>query len=108
VKRLANQCDVVLVVGSPNSSNSNRLREVAESQGTVAYQVDGPEDIHEDWLVGVENVGVTAGASAPEVLVQQVISRLQESGAQAVIEPDVTSETVVFPLPKSLRNRAAS
>lgn len=108
VKRLAGQCDLVLVVGSPNSSNSNRLREVAESQGTVAYQIDGPEDIQEDWLVNVENVGVTAGASAPEVLVQQVISRLQASGAQDVVEPDVTTESVVFPLPKSLRNRAAS
>jgi 4-hydroxy-3-methylbut-2-enyl diphosphate reductase len=108
VKRLASKCDLVLVVGSPNSSNSNRLREVAESQGTVAYQIDGPEDIREDWLVAVENVGVTAGASAPEVLVQQVIGRLQESGAQAVEEPDITTESVVFPLPKSLRNRAAN
>jgi 4-hydroxy-3-methylbut-2-enyl diphosphate reductase len=108
VKRLANQCDLVLVVGSPNSSNSNRLREVAESEGTAAYQIDGPEDINEAWLVGVESVGVTAGASAPEVLVQQVIGHLRASGAQEVIEPDRTTESVVFPLPKSLRNRAAS
>jgi len=108
VKRLASQCDLVLVVGSPNSSNSNRLREVAESQGTIAYQIDGPEDIQEEWLANVENIGVTAGASAPEVLVQQVISRLQASGAQDVVEPDITTESVVFPLPKSLRNRAAS
>jgi 4-hydroxy-3-methylbut-2-enyl diphosphate reductase len=108
VKRLANQCDLVLVVGSPNSSNSNRLREVAESQGTLAYQIDGPEDIHDEWLVNVENIGVTAGASAPEVLVQQVIDRLQASGVNEVVEPDSTTESVVFPLPKSLRNRAAS
>jgi 4-hydroxy-3-methylbut-2-enyl diphosphate reductase len=108
VKRLAGQCDLVLVVGSPNSSNSNRLREVAESEGTVAYQIDGPGDINEAWLVGVENIGVTAGASAPEVLVQQVIGHLRASGAQEVIEPDRTTESVVFPLPKSLRNRVAS
>ncbi|MGW8248823.1 MAG: 4-hydroxy-3-methylbut-2-enyl diphosphate reductase [Acidiferrobacterales bacterium] len=108
VKRLANQCDLVLVVGSPNSSNSNRLREVAESQGKLAYQIDGPEDIREEWLVNVENIGVTAGASAPEVLVQQVIDRLQASGAKEVVEPDSTTESVVFPLPKSLRNRVAS
>ena len=108
VKRLAGQCDLVLVVGSPNSSNSNRLREVAESEGTVAYQIDGPGDIDQAWLAGVECVGVTAGASAPEVLVQQVIGHLRASGAQEVIEPDRTTETVVFPLPKSLRNRAAS
>ena len=108
VKRLAGQCDLVLVVGSPNSSNSNRLREVAESEGTVAYQIDSPGDINEAWLVGVENIGVTAGASAPEVLVQQVIGHLRASGAQEVIEPDRTTESVVFPLPKSLRNRVAS
>jgi len=108
VKRLAGQCDLVLVVGSPNSSNSNRLREVAESEGTVAYQIDGPQDINEAWLVGVACVGVTAGASAPEVLVQQVIGHLRASGAREVIEPDRTTESVVFPLPKSLRNRAAS
>jgi 4-hydroxy-3-methylbut-2-enyl diphosphate reductase len=108
VKRLAGQCDLVLVVGSPNSSNSNRLREVAESEGTVAYQIDGPGDIDQAWLAGVECVGVTAGASAPEVLVQQVIDHLRASGAQEVIEPDRTTESVVFPLPKSLRNRAAS
>ena len=108
VKRLAGQCDLVLVVGSPNSSNSNRLREVAESEGTVAYQIDGPGDINEAWLVGVESIGVTAGASAPEVLVQQVIGHLLASGAQEVIEPDRTTESVVFPLPKSLRNRVAS
>ena len=108
VKRLAGQCDLVLVVGSPNSSNSNRLREVAESEGTVAYQIDGPGDINQAWLAGVKFVGVTAGASAPEVLVQQVIDHLRASGAQEVIEPDRTTESVVFPLPKSLRNRVAS
>jgi len=108
VKRLANQCDLVLVVGSPNSSNSNRLREVAESQGASAYRIDGPDDIQQQWLANVENVGVTAGASAPEVLVQQVVSRLVACGAQEVVEPEVTTESVVFPLPKSLRKRAAN
>jgi len=108
VKRLASECDLVLVVGSPNSSNSNRLREVAESQGAVAHQIDGPEDIQEDWLTGAKNIGVTAGASAPEVLVQQVIDRLRASGAEKVSEPDKVTETVVFPLPKSLRNTAAN
>ena len=108
VKRLAGHCDLVLVVGSPNSSNSNRLREVAESQGALAYQIDGPDDIQQQWLADAENVGVTAGASAPEVLVQQVVSRLVACGAQEVVEPEVTTESVVFPLPKSLRKRAAN
>ena len=104
VKRLATECDLVLVVGSPNSSNSNRLREVAESQGTVAYQIDGPEDIRTDWLEDVSNIGVTAGASAPEVLVQDVIAHLQQAGADEIVEQEGEAENVVFPLPRPLRS----
>ena len=102
VKRLAQRCDLVLVVGSPNSSNSNRLREIAEKQGRPAWLVDRPEDIRRDWLEGVETVGVTAGASAPEVLVDSVIQRLREWGADAVIEDEGRRENVVFALPKEL------
>ncbi len=102
VKRLAQRCELVLVVGSPNSSNSNRLREIAEKQGRPAWLVDRPEDIRRDWLEGVETVGVTAGASAPEVLVDSVIQRLREWGADAVIEDEGRRENVVFALPKEL------
>ncbi len=108
VKRLAQSVEVVLVVGSPNSSNSNRLREVAEAQGTRAYMIDGPADIRPEWLDGVRKVGLTAGASAPEVLVQQVVARLRALGAEAVEEREGKSEGVYFPLPKSLRQSAAS
>ncbi len=103
VKRLAADCDVVLVVGSANSSNSNRLREVAGTRGARAYLIDGPEDISRDWLSGVETIGVTAGASAPELLVQQVIERLREWGGQLVEEQSGTIEQVVFAVPKELR-----
>lgn len=103
VKRLATECDLVLVVGSPNSSNSNRLREVAESQGAIAYQIDGPDDIEAAWLEGIATVGVTAGASAPEVLVQDVIAHLQNAGAKEIVEQSGEAEHVVFPLPKALR-----
>jgi len=106
VKRLADECEVVLVVGSPNSSNSNRLREVAESRGARAYQIDGPEDIEPGWFENVQSVGVTAGASAPEVLVQRVIDRLKTAGADTVVEQEGEAENVVFVLPKSLRNQA--
>jgi len=106
VKRLADECAVVLVVGSPNSSNSNRLREVAESRGARAYQIDGPEDIEPGWFENVQSVGVTAGASAPEVLVQRVIDRLKTAGADTVVEQEGEAENVVFVLPKSLRNQA--
>lgn len=104
VKRLASACDLVLVVGSPNSSNSNRLREVSESQGTRAHQIDGPEDIQSRWFDGIETVGVTAGASAPEVLVQQVIESLKSLGADSVVEQQGERENVVFVLPKVLRH----
>lgn len=103
VKRLARECSLVLVVGSPNSSNSNRLREVAESEGVPAHMIEGPEDIERQWLVGTAVVGVTAGASAPEVLVQQVIDRLVEWGASEVGEQPGQTETTVFPLPRQLR-----
>jgi 4-hydroxy-3-methylbut-2-enyl diphosphate reductase len=103
VKQLARDCALVLVVGSPNSSNSNRLREIAEKYGTPAYLIDGAEDIRRQWLTGVGRVGVTAGASAPEVLVEQVIARLREWGAEAVSDSAGKREEVVFSLPKELR-----
>jgi 4-hydroxy-3-methylbut-2-enyl diphosphate reductase len=104
VRRLARECDVVLVVGSANSSNSNRLREVAQVQGTVSYMIDGPDDIRPEWLAGAQRIGLTAGASAPEVLVQRVVARLQEWGAQLAPEQVGEPETIIFPLPKPLRN----
>jgi 4-hydroxy-3-methylbut-2-enyl diphosphate reductase len=102
VKFMAPQVDVVVVVGSPNSSNSNRLREVAEKKGTTAYMVDNADGIDAAWLVGVRRIGVTAGASAPEVLVQAVIDRLRALGAQSVRVLDGAQESVTFPLPKGL------
>jgi 4-hydroxy-3-methylbut-2-enyl diphosphate reductase len=102
VKALARQCDVVIVVGSPNSSNSNRLREVAANLGIPAYMLDNVADLDASWVAGKGMVGVTAGASAPEVLVQAVIERLRELGAGAVSELDGISEKVTFPLPKAL------
>jgi 4-hydroxy-3-methylbut-2-enyl diphosphate reductase len=102
VRALARQCQVVLVVGSRNSSNSNRLREVAEAQGARAWMIDGPEDIRREWLEGAATVGVTAGASAPEVLVQAVIAQLRDWGATGVTEQSGVQEKVVFPVPKEL------
>ncbi|MBU6491360.1 MAG: 4-hydroxy-3-methylbut-2-enyl diphosphate reductase [Burkholderiales bacterium] len=102
VKFMAPQCDVVIVVGSPNSSNSNRLREVAQKMGVDAYMVDAPEQIRPDWLAGKRRIGVTAGASAPEALAQAVIARLNELGARRVRKLDGVEETVIFPLPKGL------
>jgi 4-hydroxy-3-methylbut-2-en-1-yl diphosphate reductase len=102
VKTLARQCEVVIVVGSPNSSNSNRLREVAQQQGVVAYMVDNASELKPEWVAGKSVVGVTAGASAPEVLVKQVVDRLRNFGAASVEELDGTPEKVVFPLPKEL------
>ena len=106
VKTLARQADVVLVVGSPNSSNSNRLREVAENQGVPAYMVDSAEDLRADWLEGVATVGVTAGASAPEVLVRSVVEKLRLLGADGVDELTGVDEKVMFPLPKGLAQTA--
>jgi len=105
VKSLAKNVNVMLVVGSPNSSNSNRLREVAEGLGVRAYMIDGPEDIRREWLAGAQRVGLTAGASAPERLVQQVIARLREWGAVICEEKGARMESVVFPVPKELRAR---
>ena len=102
VKVLSRQCDVLIVVGSPNSSNSNRLREVAENLEIPAYMVDTPEDLDPAWVHGRSRVGVTAGASAPEVLVQGVVERLRQLGATEVREMDGITESVVFPLPKTL------
>ncbi|MEW6762614.1 MAG: 4-hydroxy-3-methylbut-2-enyl diphosphate reductase [Pseudomonadota bacterium] len=102
VKFLAPQVEVVVVVGSPNSSNSNRLREVAEKKGTPAYMVDNASKIDPVWIEGKKRIGVTAGASAPEVLVQAVIDRLKELGAASVRALEGVEEHVVFPLPKGL------
>ena len=102
VKALSRQCDVLIVVGSQNSSNSNRLREVGENIGIPAYMVDTPEDLDPAWVAGRARVGVTAGASAPEVLVQGVVERLRQLGAAEVREMDGITESVVFPLPKTL------
>ncbi len=103
VKQLANDCDVLLVVGSPNSSNSNRLRELAERLATPAYLIDGAEDLRPEWFAGKQRIGITAGASAPEVLVQGVIARLREWGAERVVELDGRPENVTFSMPKELR-----
>ena len=106
VKILAPASDLVLVVGSANSSNSNRLREVAERMGIASYLIDGPESIDPAWLVGRQRIGITAGASAPELLVQQVIHRLKELGAVSVRTMDGLHESVSFPLPKGLSRKA--
>ncbi len=102
VKALAPQCDVVIVVGSPTSSNSNRLREVAQNLGVPAYMVDNASEIDPDWLAGKARAGLTAGASAPEVLVRAVIERLGELGIGSVTDLDGTQEKVAFALPKDL------
>ena len=103
LKQLADECDLILVVGSPNSSNSNRLREIAEKRSTPAYLIDGAEDIQAIWLEGKQQVGVTAGASAPEVLVKGVIEHLQQQGANVRVQDSGISENVSFVLPKALR-----
>ncbi|TAK45078.1 MAG: 4-hydroxy-3-methylbut-2-enyl diphosphate reductase [Betaproteobacteria bacterium] len=108
VKFMAPQCDVVLVVGSPNSSNSNRLREVAEHIGVQAYMIDSAADLKPDWLAGKRRVGVTAGASAPEVLVKALIERLTRLGARSVHLMDGTAEDVVFTLPRGLAGGGAA
>lgn len=104
VRELANESDLVLVVGSRNSSNSNRLRELAEKQGVRAFLIDGPESIDRAWLEGVRRIGVTAGASAPEQLVREVIAHLRELGATSVRELHGEPEDVTFALPKELRD----
>lgn len=103
VRLLAAHCQVVLVVGSVNSSNSNRLREVAEQLGARAYMVDGPEDLRQEWLAGAQDVGLTAGASAPEALVQRVLVQLRDWGAEVQEMQPAVVENVVFPIPRVLR-----
>lgn len=103
VRDLSKQCDVVLVVGSPNSSNSNRLRELAERMGKTAYLVDNADQLEHGWFRQTTKIGVTAGASAPEILIKQVIQRLQDWGAQAPQELSGCEENITFSLPKELR-----
>ena len=104
IKVLSPQVDIVIVVGSPSSSNSNRLRDVAAKYGTPSYMVDNADELQTEWLVGKRTIGLTAGASAPDILVQQVIARLRELGAVSVRTLEGIQETVKFPLPKGLRN----
>tara|TARA_R110000787_G_scaffold107489_5_gene215431 strand:+ start:2761 stop:3708 length:948 start_codon:yes stop_codon:yes gene_type:complete len=108
VKTLAEQCDVVLVVGSANSSNSNRLREIAELCKAQAYLIDGPEEVDAAWVQGKARIGVTAGASAPELLVEQVVARLRELGGVEVRELEGREENIVFVLPPALRKAVRS
>ncbi|MBV8030148.1 MAG: 4-hydroxy-3-methylbut-2-enyl diphosphate reductase [Betaproteobacteria bacterium] len=102
VKFMAPQCEVVIVVGSPNSSNSNRLREVAEHIGAEAYMVDAAAELRSEWIAGKKRIGVTAGASAPEILVQEVVEKLRQMGAQSVRQLDGMQENVVFAIPREL------
>ncbi len=104
IKVLSPQVDVVIVVGSPSSSNSNRLRDVAAKYGTPSYMVDNAQELQPEWLTGKRTIGLTAGASAPDILVQQVIARLRELGAVSVRTLSGIQETVKFPLPKGLRH----
>jgi 4-hydroxy-3-methylbut-2-enyl diphosphate reductase len=104
VKSLVARCDVVLVVGSPASSNSNRLREIAEKAGIPGYLVDGPEDLDREWFAGKSHVGVTAGASAPEILVERVVDKLREWGGESVDEISSEPENIVFTVPRVLRS----
>jgi 4-hydroxy-3-methylbut-2-enyl diphosphate reductase len=103
VKKLAGECDLVIVVGSVNSSNSNRLRELSEKLGTTAYLLDNADELQADWLEGKQRVGLTAGASAPEVLVQRVVSRLAELGVTNVEEDNGLREDIEFSLPRELK-----
>jgi 4-hydroxy-3-methylbut-2-enyl diphosphate reductase len=103
VKQLAPRCDLVLVIGSRNSSNSNRLVEVARQHGAASYLIDNEHEVKEEWLEGVETVGITSGASAPEELVQRLIAFFRERGAEEVAELEVTEEDVRFMLPKDIR-----
>ncbi len=108
VKFMAPRCDLVIVVGSPNSSNSNRLREVAANLGVRAYMIDRADELQASWLEGTHRVGVTAGASAPDVLVRQVVERLKALGASDVAELEGVVETTVFPMPRGLGGRTAA
>jgi 4-hydroxy-3-methylbut-2-enyl diphosphate reductase len=103
VKIMAKDCDLVIIVGSPNSSNSNRLREVAQNQGVESYMVDNADHLNPEWIIGKRHIGISAGASAPEILVQEVIAKLKSLGAAQVSELQGVVEHVVFQLPKNLR-----
>ena len=108
VKIMARDCDLVIIVGSPNSSNSNRLREVAQNQGVEAYMVDNASHLKAEWLIGKTKIGVSAGASAPEILVKEVIAKLQKLGATEVQELHGVVESVVFQLPKNLTSATSA
>jgi 4-hydroxy-3-methylbut-2-enyl diphosphate reductase len=108
VKQLVAQCDVIVVVGSQTSSNSNRLREIATTRGIPGYLVDGAEDLQREWFEGKRAVGVTAGASAPESLVKEVVERLREWGGREAVEVVGREENVVFGLPQALRRMIRS
>lgn len=103
VKRLAEKASLIIVVGSRNSSNSNRLREIAEKNGALAYMVDNASQIDVAWLKGHDCIGITAGASAPEILVQEVISLLRQHGGNSITEQEGLQENLSFPLPKGLK-----
>ncbi len=105
VRELATQCDLVLVVGSPNSSNSNRLAELARREGVESYLIDGAHEIDPQWVAGKQHIGLTAGASAPQILVDGVLARLRELGANSIAELAGEPESMVFALPKELRLR---
>ena len=104
VKEVVKQSEILIVIGSKNSSNSNRLKEIADNQGKPAYLIDGSDDIEVQWLNDVASVGITAGASAPEILVQEVVSYLMSNGGKEIIEVDGAVESVKFPVPSSLKN----
>jgi 4-hydroxy-3-methylbut-2-enyl diphosphate reductase len=108
VKALTDRCELILVVGSANSSNSNRLREIAERQGAAAYLIDGPEDVRREWIPEGARVGLTAGASAPELLVEAVIERLRQWGSGQVVELPGLRERVTFALPRELHSAPSS
>mgnify|MGYP003305713044 CR=1 FL=1 len=104
VKEVIKQSEILIVIGSKNSSNSNRLKEIADNQGKPAYLIDSSSDIEDQWLNHVDSVGITAGASAPEILVQEVVSYLMSNGGQEIIEIEGAQESVNFPVPSSLKN----
>ena len=106
VKAMTSNVDVVIVVGSPTSSNSNRLREVAALRNVPAYMIDRASELRDEWVAGTTRVGLTAGASAPEILVREVIARLEELGAGTVVELGGVVETTVFPMPRGLGGHA--
>ncbi len=103
VKAIINNSDMLIVIGSQNSSNSNRLREIAEKNKKPAYLIDGVNDLNLAWFKGINSIGITAGASAPEILVQEVVSYLLDNGANEVVEVSGANESVHFPVPNALR-----